>query len=210
LELKFLECEFSELTVLDVSLNTKLTVLGLSGDYLTSLDVSSNVDLEDLDLTGNLFTTLDVSSNDKLRRLNVDDMPSLGEVCVWDSFVPIDCYDQSYEGDDTDTVCVNTSNSPNICFQADCDGDCSTVGTDGFCDTRISVYPNPTHTQITIETGYPDHYFVEVTSVNGQLILEEQMQGPTHQLDLSIFEKGVYFITIKSKDFVTTRKIVKL
>ncbi len=33
--------------------------------------------------------------------------------------------------------------------------------------------------------------------------------NPTHKLDLSLFPKGVYFITIRSKDFVTTRKIIK-
>ncbi|MGW8316643.1 MAG: T9SS type A sorting domain-containing protein [Bacteroidales bacterium] len=29
-------------------------------------------------------------------------------------------------------------------------------------------------------------------------------------MDLSSFNKGVYFITIRSKDFITTRKIVRL
>jgi hypothetical protein len=36
------------------------------------------------------------------------------------------------------------------------------------------------------------------------------MEGTTQQLDLSSFQSGVYFITIRSKDFVTTRKIIKL
>ena len=36
------------------------------------------------------------------------------------------------------------------------------------------------------------------------------MEGPTHQLDLSSFQKGVYFITIRSNDFVRTRKIIKI
>jgi hypothetical protein len=36
------------------------------------------------------------------------------------------------------------------------------------------------------------------------------MEGKSHQIDLSSFQKGVYFITIRSKDFVTTRKVIKL
>jgi hypothetical protein len=36
------------------------------------------------------------------------------------------------------------------------------------------------------------------------------MEGPSHHLDLSSFQKGVYLITIRSKDFVTKRKIIKL
>ena len=51
---------------------------------------------------------------------------------------------------------------------------------------------------------------MEITSLNGQLLLSQELKGPTHYLDLSSFQKGVYFITIRSKDFVTTRKIVKL
>ena len=46
--------------------------------------------------------------------------------------------------------------------------------------------------------------------MNGHQILFEEMEGPNHQLDLSSFQNGVYFITIRSKDFVTCRKIIKL
>ncbi len=76
--------------------------------------------------------------------------------------------------------------------------------------SELSIYPNPTHTLITIETEYPDHYSINITTLNGQQILIGEMEGTSHQIDLSSFESGVYFITIRSKDFVTTRKIVKL
>jgi hypothetical protein len=36
------------------------------------------------------------------------------------------------------------------------------------------------------------------------------MEGTSHQLDLSSLQKGVYLISIRSKDFVTTRKVIKL
>ena len=74
----------------------------------------------------------------------------------------------------------------------------------------LSVYPNPTYKLLTIETGQPVSQTIELTSLNGQLINSTRMEGTTLQLDLSSFEKGVYFITIRSKDFVTTRKIIKL
>ena len=77
-------------------------------------------------------------------------------------------------------------------------------------DKFFHCYPNPTSNLTTIETEHSDHYSIEMTSLNGQRIYSNVMEGTTHQIDLSSFEKGVYFITIKSEDFVTTRKIIKL
>ena len=73
----------------------------------------------------------------------------------------------------------------------------------------IRIYPNPTNTFLTIVTGISDMYNIELKSLNGQQIFTGEMDGTTHQIDLSSFKKGVYFITIRSKDFVTTRKIIK-
>ena len=75
---------------------------------------------------------------------------------------------------------------------------------------RASVYPNPANTFLTIETEFTDHYSIEIISLNGKQIFSNKMEGTSHQLDLSSFQKGVYFITIRSKDFVTTRKIIKM
>jgi len=51
---------------------------------------------------------------------------------------------------------------------------------------------------------------MDITSINGQLIFSKEMEGSSHELDLSTLQKGVYFITIKSKSLVTTKKIIKL
>ena len=74
----------------------------------------------------------------------------------------------------------------------------------------LVLYPNPTTGYLMIEVGEDDSYDVLITKLEGHLVYRSHMQGKTHELDLSCFQKGVYFITIRSKDFVTTRKIVKL
>jgi predicted GH43/DUF377 family glycosyl hydrolase len=74
----------------------------------------------------------------------------------------------------------------------------------------LFIYPNPTNSFLIIESGYPNISEIEIISLNGQLIYTKELERTTLQIDLSSFQKGVYIITIMSKDFVTTRKIIKL
>jgi hypothetical protein len=77
-------------------------------------------------------------------------------------------------------------------------------------DHNYIVYPNPTYDIITIETDRFDQYSINITSLNGQLMYSTKMEGTSHQIDLSSFQKGIYLITIRSDNFVTTEKIIKL
>lgn len=77
-------------------------------------------------------------------------------------------------------------------------------------DHRSIIYPNPTSDFLTIESDYSGHQSLEITSLNGQTIYSTNIEGTTHQIDLSSFQHGVYFITIRSEEFVKTEKIIKL
>ena len=65
-----LRCEYNQLTELDVSNNTALTMFLCQSNQLTTLDVSNNTELTDFACADNQLTTLDVSGNTKLRMLN--------------------------------------------------------------------------------------------------------------------------------------------
>ena len=69
----------------------------------------------------------------------------------------------------------------------------------------IKIYPNPTNDLLSIETGKPGQYFIQITLLNGQLLFSDSMEGPANQIDLSLFQKGIYLITVRSKDFIETR-----
>ncbi len=86
----------------------------------------------------------------------------------------------------------------------------TTSVSDNSIDLQCNIYPNPTIDILTIETDNLDQYSIEITSLNGQIICSTEMEGTNHQIDLSSFQKGVYFITIRSKDFARTEKIIKL
>lgn len=74
---------------------------------------------------------------------------------------------------------------------------------------HFRIFPNPTNDMLAIETDSPDKYIMEITSLNGQLMYIKKIEGLTHQIDLSSFEKGLYSITVRSRDYVRTEKIIK-
>jgi len=76
-------------------------------------------------------------------------------------------------------------------------------------DPLVTLYPNPTRGTISLETTNPDQFSIEITSLNGQQIYQDKMEGTLLQIDLSSFQKGAYFITIRSEDFVISRKVIK-
>jgi hypothetical protein len=62
---------------------------------------------------------------------------------------------------------------------------------------------------ITLKTKILGSYSIELNAVNGQLIYRAMVQEPIHHIDISSFQKGLYFITIKSEDYTRIEKIVK-
>ena len=77
-------------------------------------------------------------------------------------------------------------------------------------DQDISIFPNPANTFLSINTMTHGTYHIEISSMNGQMILTRELESPTHQIDLSSFQKGTYVITIRSKDLIAKRKIIKI
>ncbi len=129
--LENLDCSDNQLSTLNVSHNTALTVLDLWNNQLTSIDVSNNTALTDLSCVSNQLTSLDVSNNTALTFLacgfnqltsldvsnntalefiRLSDMPSINEVCVWETPFP------------PDGVEVDVTNSRNVFFTTDCTG----------------------------------------------------------------------------------------
>jgi len=87
-----------------------------------------------------------------------------------------------------------------------------TTGLDRVLDvtSAIKIFPNPVESEIFIHLENMDPVSVTVLSITGEELFTRPMKGPWTNLDLSSFDSGVYFITIRSKEFVTTRKIIKL
>jgi hypothetical protein len=207
-----LDCMYNELTSLNLSYTTSLNTLKCFNNQITSLDVSTtpmkemycynnplvslNVSrcrgLERLLCGNSKLSSLDVSKNEYLTVLDISNMPNLSQVCVWEIPFP------------PENVHVNTSGSPNVYFTTEC-----TTRLNEFTKWEFNIFPNPANDLLTIETGITGQHFIEITSPKGQLLYNLKMEDPTHQIDISSFEKGLYFITKRSRDYVRTEKIIK-
>ncbi len=202
--LTLLFCFDNQLSTLDVTNNVALESLMCDINQLTSLDVTNNLSLVDLWCGNNLISCLDISKNTALgsessefSEIELSNMPTLTEVCVWTMPFP------------PSGVIVDTSSSPNVIFTTECSNSCGT-DIEELSQSWLKIYPNPVIDILTLETDHMGQLSVEISSLNGQKAYSAFMEGNSHQIDLSSYRKGIYFITVKSKDFITTKKIVKL
>ena len=84
------------------------------------------------------------------------------------------------------------------------------VGINSNLSDQIRIYPNPAEDLINVQTSETGEYTIEISSVNGQAIQSINCSERICKMDLTSIHRGVYFITIRSKDFITTKKIIKL
>jgi hypothetical protein len=119
----------------------------------------------------------------------------ISEDCPLGSELPIEVAVSSY-----DRICWRDTFSITV----------SPVSIEEIRVKQINIYPNPANDLLNIQTDKINAYSIAVSSLSAHLLFSNEVKGSMHQLDLSIFREGVYFITIRSKDFMTTRKIVKL
>lgn len=72
------------------------------------------------------------------------------------------------------------------------------------------IFPNPVNDYLTVLVKYGGEIQIVLSNINGQVIYSSSIEGPNGQIDLSPFQKGVYFVTIIFRDQLWTEKIIKL
>lgn len=83
---------------------------------------------------------------------------------------------------------------------------------DGVHDAQqqpVSIYPNPTDGNVTLDLSGLSAKMIELFSMNGQLLNTVVPTDETMTLSLSQYAAGIYFVRIHSDKGVTTQKIVK-
>ncbi len=76
--------------------------------------------------------------------------------------------------------------------------------------TLIQLFPNPAGDILTVQLQKEGIYEYSVYSVNGQQVLVGILEGSSHTVDVSILDRGMYFIKVSSSELAVTRKFLKI
>jgi len=83
------------------------------------------------------------------------------------------------------------------------------TGINDLTKSTVKIYPNPTTGLVTIDVSNYEKVDVEVIDVAGKTIFQKSFNEKIINIDLSGFEKGVYYVKIKSDKNTEIQKVVK-
>jgi hypothetical protein len=79
-------------------------------------------------------------------------------------------------------------------------------------NSNFDIYPNPTSGNVSLsvsEDYLNENPKMEVYNVIGQVLIFEKVQQQRTEIDLSRFDKGIYFVRLSISDKVLVKRIVK-
>ncbi|MCO4815238.1 MAG: T9SS type A sorting domain-containing protein [Flavobacteriales bacterium] len=211
--LSVINCFENQLTSLDVSANAGLTTLYIRDNQITSIDLSTNIALEDIICVNNLLSSLDVStcavltqidcSNNELNVLNVanGNNNNMGwfEATSNPNLTCIQVDDEVYST--TNWNGVSGAIDATASFSEDCNG---WAGIEESTSQRISFYPNPASSQITIDAKEQIES-VMIFDLNGSLM--QTVISETFSIEN--LSPGIYIANVKTIAGVSRVKFVK-
>jgi hypothetical protein len=85
----------------------------------------------------------------------------------------------------------------------------ATTGIDDVLANSMLIYPNPTNGIINISIeNFDSEMNIIVTDIIGKVIINQKIQDAKTKIDLSVYEKGLYFIQLLNNNEVSTQKII--
>ncbi|PKR81341.1 hypothetical protein CW751_04605 [Brumimicrobium salinarum] len=177
---------------------TALTVLNCSSNQLTNLDVSANTALLTLNCTFNQLTSLNVANgnNNNMTMMTAFNNPNL--TCIQ--------HDTGY----TPTPWVQGEGWLKDAT-ASWSENCGTAGIEDFDSAlNISIYPNPTNGDFTINLGETiQSLTIYITDITGKEVYSNGYKS-TQKVNLNLNDApGVYFVTIEADGVQSKYKLIK-
>jgi hypothetical protein len=218
--------EENQLTSLDLSNQTKLSHLDLTGNSIASLDLSNCPNLEVLNIANNGIETLVLDNiryvrqffceNNLLSSLDVSKLFNLKNFfCANNQLTSLNTSNGIIEeyinfsgNPGLESVCCDANEvvyMQNLCYQYNND----TAIVNGNCEpvaNRIAMYPNPVGDlmHLSATEGISK---VEVYSTNGMLVMSSN--AVSDSIEMNDLESGMYFLKVFSGQEVATMKFVK-
>ncbi|MBX3163152.1 MAG: T9SS type A sorting domain-containing protein [Bacteroidetes bacterium] len=82
---------------------------------------------------------------------------------------------------------------------------CTSLDELKIINDKLKIYPTPNNGKFIIETPTENH--MTITDVSGKIVFEKQLPSGTHNIDLSNFSNGIYFVKSSNGNH---KKIVKV
>ena len=87
---------------------------------------------------------------------------------------------------------------------------CSSLGVEDVSDSfGITVYPNPASDVLNISSQKTQIQSASLTDAAGRKVASTKIEAQNGQINVSHLPKGVYVLTLKTKDQTITKKIIK-
>jgi Secretion system C-terminal sorting domain/Leucine Rich repeats (2 copies) len=216
------------LTSIDLTNQTKLINLDLSGNNLTSLDLSNCPNLETIYLTKNQISTLNIDNvnyvktfycdDNLLTTLNVDSMFNLQLLYCKNNLLT----SLSVKNDIIDEF-IDFSGNPgliSICCDANevvymknqCllnDYNATVVNSDcgGTESSRIAMYPNPVNDVLHLDSNKKITK-IEIFAMNGLMVMNNELVSDV--VNLHQLQAGMYIIKVFTDKEVKNMKFIKV
>ena len=71
------------------------------------------------------------------------------------------------------------------------------------------VFPNPISNKLFFSKTIQSQTIIKIEDITGRLVVEQFHELPVSEIDLSVLQNGIYFISFISNQGVITKKIVK-
>jgi len=160
-----------------------------------------------LNLTINNLNALIVNvSNDTLTTAN-----QIGATYQW-----IDCSDSSIIVGATDSTYIATANGDyaivvtiGLCVDTSTCSNVNITGLNSYQNVinKQQLYPNPTKSHVTIANFNSSISTITIIDITGKII--ESFQPKTAIIDLSNYDKGIYFVRIQNSENTITERVIK-
>jgi len=83
------------------------------------------------------------------------------------------------------------------------------VGTDNLKQNKLTLYPNPVHDFLYLNSQSTEVQNVLITDISGKVVVETIILNREKAINLSLLEKGVYFVKINTQNGISVQKIIK-
>jgi hypothetical protein len=84
------------------------------------------------------------------------------------------------------------------------------VPTNSMLDSSIKLYPNPAHDTVTIEVNASMvNAEVSISDLTGKRLRTYNLSEIRKTLDVSDYERGIYFVTVTAESKSSTLKFIK-